>query len=198
MIEEIEEDEFNIDEVETESLEDILDLSGKRFKKEHPVLNWIDSLFKNKSIAHYRASYSITHPWVVLKDWGYEIKWAWQRIWRGWDDRVVWSIDYHLDEMLPVWLEQLIKVKQGVPMMMFHDEDMITEGKYRGGIKDEAMKLRSKEYDAILQKIADGFRMHRKLGDLEFKYDSPEEKAAEAQFDEAFDLFHRFYETFWD
>ena len=198
MTEEIEEDEFDISKVETKSLEDMFDLSGERFKREHPILNWIDGLFKGKSLANYRASYTITHPWVILKDWGYEIKYAWQRVFKGYDERVVWSIDYYLDKMLPIWLEQLIKDKQGVPMMMFHDEDMITEGKYRGGIKDDAMELRSKEYDAILQKIADGFRMHRKIDDLEFKYDSPEEKEAQAQFDEAFELFHQFYSTLRD
>ena len=178
--------------------EDLFDLSGERFKKEHPILNWIDSLFKNKSLANYRASYTITHPWVILKDWGYKIKYAWQRVFKGYDERIVWSIDYYLDKMLPIWLEQLIKDKQGVPMMMFKDEDMDTESPNYGAIKNEAIELRSKEYDAILQKIADGFRMHRKIGDLEFKYDSPEEKAAQAQFDEAFELFHKFYGTFWD
>ena len=80
-------------------------------------------------------------------------------------------------------------------MMMFQDGDFEADG-YT--MKEGVMEIRVKEYDAILQKIADGFRMHRKIGDLEFKYKSPEEDAAQAQFDEAFELFHKFYGTFWD
>lgn len=49
------------------------------------------------------------------------IRWAWQRLTRGWDDRVIWSIDYHLAEMMPQWLRVLKVKKQGIPGGMFDD-----------------------------------------------------------------------------
>ncbi len=44
-----------------------------------------------------------------------KIKWAWQRLTRGWDDRVIWAIDIYLARMLPIWLQVLKDDKMGVP-----------------------------------------------------------------------------------
>ncbi len=43
------------------------------------------------------------------------IRWAWQRLTRGWDDRVIWSIDIHLARVIPIWLQALKEDKMGVP-----------------------------------------------------------------------------------
>jgi hypothetical protein len=205
MTDEIEDGEFDISKVKKQSWEEMMEEWDKKWVKKHPIANWVNEvLFKGKSIGGYSPHYALG-SFILFKDAWYEIKWANQRIWRGYDDRVVWSIDYYLDKMIPVWMEQLIKDKDGVPGIMFQDEDMVTDAEialsvsvHQGEIKDEAIELRKKEYNAILQKIADGFRMHRKISDCEFKRGSPAEKAAQAQFHEAFDLFHRFYHTLWD
>jgi hypothetical protein len=180
----------------TELTETSFDKWDKEFKKEHPIQNWIDeTFFRERGIGGYRGSYALTHPWKIAEYMYYECKYALQRIFKNWDDTVIWSIDYYLDKYLPVWLEELIKNKQGCPMMMFQDGDFEEDGHT---IKDGVLEVRQKEYFVILQKIADGFRIHRKIGDLDFGYDTPEEKEAQKQFDEAFELFHKFYETFWD
>lgn len=44
------------------------------------------------------------------------LRWAWQRVYRGWDDRVIWNLDWYLAKMLPIWLRQLKAQKHGVPM----------------------------------------------------------------------------------
>src|SRR5271157_4693879 len=36
-----------------------------------------------------------------------EVRFAWQRVFRGWDDRAVWSIDYWLDAKMPDMLRRL-------------------------------------------------------------------------------------------
>jgi hypothetical protein len=194
-MEEIEEDEFDINKVEKRSWEETMEEWDKKWAKKHPIANWINEvLFRGKSIGRYSPHYALG-SFILLKDALYEIKWSLQRLFRGYDDQVIFSIDYYLDDMLPIWLEELMKCKQGCPMMMFQDGDFEEDG-YT--MKDGVMDVRVKEYDAILQKIADGFRMHRKIDDLEFKFGSPEEKAAQLQFDEAFDLFHKFYSSLWD
>jgi len=185
-------------EVYEELTEDTFEKWDREWKKEHPIRNWVDkTLFRGHRIGDYSASYALLNPWKLVEDCGREIKWAWQRVFRGWDDRISWSIDYYLDENLPLWLERLIKYKQGVPSDMFKDEDYV-EGSPNYELKPEAMEIRSKEFDDILQKIADGFRIHRKLMDLDFDYQSPEWLDAEKQFSEAFDLFKKHYGSLWD
>lgn len=36
-----------------------------------------------------------------LRDIKLEIKWAWQRVFRGYDDRIYWGFDYHLTKIIP-------------------------------------------------------------------------------------------------
>jgi len=71
-------------------------------------------------ILGYKASYILLRPHMLAREAYLRLKWAWQRVFRGWDDRVIWSIDHHLCEMLPVWLRELKKNKRGVPVS-FHE-----------------------------------------------------------------------------
>jgi len=169
-----------------------------KWGKKHPARHWVnDTLFKGHGLFGYSAYHALTHPHVLLADLSRQIKWAWQRVFRGWDDRVSWSIDCYLDDYLPLWIERLIKYKKGIPVSMFKDEDYV-EGSPNYEIKDESLAIRKKEFDAILQKIADGFRLHKKIIDLEFEYDTPEDKEAREKFNTAFDLFKEHYESLWD
>ena len=49
--------------------------------------NWFNKHFK--PYASYNAYYILTHPQQILKEWQCQIKWGWQRLFRGWDDRVI-------------------------------------------------------------------------------------------------------------
>src|SRR5579871_6411506 len=57
-----------------------------------------------------------------------EVKFAYQRVVRGWDDRAVWSIDYWLDDKMPAMLRKLKEDKHGVPMTMFDGLPLNDEG----------------------------------------------------------------------
>jgi hypothetical protein len=165
--------------------------------KKHPVQRWIDKLFKDKGIAGYRPSYSILHPWKIMDYYIREAKYAWQRAFRGWDDTVIWSIDYYLAEKLPIWLMELKKNKTGVPsMFIIPSDEYIDEG--IPCVSKEGMKRAEKEYDDILDKISVGFLAYKDVSDCKFDYNSPEEKAANKQFEDAFDLFKKYFGTFWD
>ena len=67
----------------------------------------------------YANHYYFTHPWVWLGDVLDNVRWAWQRVFKGYDERVAWSIDWHLVEVMPLWLDELIdgvKKMGGTPM----------------------------------------------------------------------------------
>lgn len=64
----------------------------------------------------------LTHPWLWVGDLFRNIKWAWQRVYRGWDDRVPWSIDWHLCQFMPDWLRVLRDSKIGFPIEMYDDD----------------------------------------------------------------------------
>jgi hypothetical protein len=176
--------------------EETFDKWKEEWRIKHPVLHFLDRLFKHKSIADYRASYSITHPWVIARYIWNHIRYAWQRVFYGWDERVIWSIDLHLAGMIPLWMRQLKTDKHGVPTMCFKEND------YKGvednyDLKEGVFERAGKEYDDILEKIAVGFESY--LAREEYKYETDEERdQLTKKFEDGFDLFKEYYGTFWD
>jgi len=65
----------------------------------------------------YSKRYYLLHPWWAVHDFIiYECRWAWQRIFRGWDDRVAWDITSYLLANMPAWLRQLKEHQHGIPI----------------------------------------------------------------------------------
>jgi len=192
-----EDEPFDFDK-EKKSWVERFELWDLEWKKKHPIQNWIDeTFFKNHGLADYRGSYALTHPWVIVEYGFRQLKYGWQRLFNGYDERIPWSIDYYLDRMLPLWIERLKETKQGVPMCMFKDEDFIPDSP-NSEMVEGALEKREAEFDAILQQIADGFRMHTRILDYEFEYGSDEEREARQIFNTAFYLFMKHYESLWD
>lgn len=151
--------------------------------------NWI-----NKTIPHngtsYNTYYVLLHPREILLEWKRQIKYAWQRVFRGWDDRVVWSIDYHLSEMLPQWLEKLRDNKQGTPMEMFDGLPYEDEENYT--YSEESWSVARQRWDTILDEMILGFQIYAK--DNWFTEDSDDKK----KFDRAMELFVKYFQSLWD
>lgn len=91
-----------------------------------------------------RIKYKIWHP----------IKWAWQRLYRGWDDRVIWSIMDYLARMLPVWLERLREETHGVPGSLCPEGRDVEEA--------------SIVWDGILDKMIVGFVAAKQILESDF------------------------------
>ncbi len=92
-----------------------------------------------------------------------EVKYAYQRVARGWDDRAVWSIDYWLDGIMPDMLRQLKKDKHGTPMSMFPTEpEYIAED---GNATEEAHAIAIARWDAVMDKMIAGFEASRRAKD---------------------------------
>ena len=156
------------------------------------ILKWIDS-WNGGSLLGYRPTHTLSHPWKGVAEIWRQIKWAMQRVFRKFDDRVVWSIDQHLSEMIPQWMRQLKNVRHGVPNMMFQEGDCLKDG----NVSNKALEKRGKEYDIILEKIAKGFDNYIKMQDR-YDFESDEYKKLQKEFDEGFDLFRQYWGTFWD
>jgi hypothetical protein len=98
----------------------------------------------------------------VFRDVKNEIKWAYQRVFRGWDDRVIWSIDWYLAEYLPVWLEELKNSKHGCPMIMVPEGDDSTE------YTDDDWNIVKENWNKTIDIMIDGFRAAKEIMDGEF------------------------------
>lgn len=155
---------------------------------------WVDDkLFKGESLFGYSPFYIIIRPWKLIEEIYYVVKWGFQRMFRGWDDRVIWSIAWHLAENMPKWLAKLKKYKHGVPMVCYRDEDY---NKETGAFTEGAGERAEKCYNDILDKISLGFQAYITLDTT--LYDSPEYKKLLKQKKEGLALFIKYFDDLWD
>jgi hypothetical protein len=101
--------------------------------------------------------------------------WAWQRVYRGWDDSAIWSIDSYLVEMLPEMIDKLRDAKKGYPGSMLTDDLKHLSG----SDLDEAC---FNKWVNILNQIANGFRAAEKILD-----------GGGPAWDEYFNEYHKLY-----
>lgn len=151
------------------------------------LAKWIDGLFP-KGIAGYRPTYSLLHPWKIVEYVSYEVKYAWQRVFKGYDERIHWSIDQWLAEIMVEVLPIFKGIKNGVPFDMF-PPDMEMEHS-----TDEDFENAKIKFDLIIDKMARAFEIHLKeLVDTYFPTD--EEKKEK---DEGMALFIKHLGSLWD
>ena len=130
----------------------------------------------------YARWYYLTHPWEWVEDLLHNLRWAWQRVYRGWDDRVVWSIDGHLATMMPIWLQRLKETNHGVPCLFTNDNDYA-----------EGERLWNEKLDAMIS----GFEAARKIVYTEFD-SAIEEERLENEFARGMDVFTKYFFYLWD
>jgi len=144
------------------------------------------------------CKYIIFHPITNLRELGYHIKWAYQRLFRGWDDRVAMGISWHLCQNMPAWIARMKQYGNSYPMDTTYEE-----------------------WHEILDNIADGFRAGNRLLEDDFPvwhklYDSgwdgedipnpdefwkqwkKERNEAKDEFDEGMKLFVAWFFNLWD
>jgi hypothetical protein len=174
--------------MENKSIVEQMEEGDSEWEKEHPISNWIDKQFPNESLCGYRASYTLTHPWIFIKEGTSQIRWAWQRVFVGYDERVIWSIDLYLAKMIPLWLKELKDGKHGCPMICFRDCELSSVD----GTSEKSQKRARKEYENILANIIEGFEAYEKSNG-DFFFDKKKEKL----FKNAMSLFVEYFGTFW-
>lgn len=145
--------------------------------------DWFDNLFPSSGLCDYRPIYTVTHPQVIVKYIYYEIKYAYQRVFRGWDDRVVWSISTHLNENMPLWLEEL-KQSKGTPCFFYSNVENASK---------EEDELARNKWLFELDKMILGFVSAKKMENT--WTENPE---LEKNFKEGMESFTKYYFNLWD
>lgn len=156
--------------------------------------NWFNNLFP-KGFASYNSYYILTHPWEILDEWFRQIEWAWQRVFRGWDDTAVWSIDWYLSKQIPQLIRRLKETQHGTPNSMWEGMTPIDENFNYSKEDDE---IAYKKWADILDGIAEGFEASLKIQEECLWANDPEYAELDAKFERGFDLFRKYYHNLWD
>ncbi len=161
-------------------------LNGRMFS----LREWFDNLFPSSGFSGYSPFYAFTHPHKIVEFCFDEIKYAWQRVFRGWDDRVIWSVDIYLTEKVPLWLKELQDCKVGVPIRFFENPEKIE-------YSNEEHKIARDNWNKELQVMIDGFSASKKIHDLEWNTKEEEEELY-ITFEKGMQSFTKNYFSLWD
>lgn len=133
----------------------------------------------------YRWRYFYKNIYDIIKYSPHTIKYIFQRIFYGYAECDVWSIDYHLSNIIPNMIRDLRHHHHGHPM----------------DLKDE-------KWNEILIEIENAFRLDQVIDDLRvwsyYKKHFGKDVAFEKQEffrkkrDEGFQLFIKYYNNLWD
>lgn len=156
----------------------------EKWENEHPVLSFPGKI---------KDFFLYTIP-GRFSDTKYEIRWAWQRVVRGFDDSMVWNHHSYHSEQTAKILRQLAEHKVGCPGELY-------DGKKKN---DECHKWRD-----ILVQMAEGFEAATAIDNMEFytenkkgEYDSKasekKRKVLENKFDKGMSLYVKYYFNLWD
>lgn len=111
-----------------------------------------------------------------------QIKWAWQRVFRGYDDRWHWDLHYELSRVIAENLRWLQKNNHGCPNEFF---DMTAKD-------NECHK-----WSEILGKMAQGFEAIRKINE-DMLFEGDEYEKLMEQYNKGMELFVKYYRCLWD
>jgi hypothetical protein len=145
--------------------------------------------------------YTPFHIYKWITDIPREIKWAYQRVTRGWSDRDVWSMDYHLSNILVGMLRRLKETKHGVPLDFCGDWGEKTSTHFLP--MEESIKL----WDACLDEMIEGFEARGEMDELTYPTScGKEEKKVwehnmallSARKERALALFAKHFDSLWD
>jgi hypothetical protein len=110
----------------------------------------------------------------TIKDKWYQVKWAWQRVFRGYDDRFCFEFCGMFPDLIIGVCDSMIQYGMGHPS-----------------------KLKSmKQWHSILNKIKKGFIEYQKIDEM--LLDQKQLKKAQKELDKSLDLFKEFYGNLWD
>lgn len=116
-----------------------------------------------------------------IQDGIYHVKWAWQRVFRGYDDRAEWGLcSYITDIALPV-LRYLKEEKNGIPFIEY--------------MQKKSFKSQEKEWKKIISKMIRAFELLKEEDDGTMYYLDVKKYNKEIQ--EGLALFAKYYQSLW-
>lgn len=189
-------DDFDTSKVEEITIEELFEKWDEEAKKKN-LRNLLDKVFPH-GIADYRAYYALTHPWKIVDYCVRQVKYAWQRVFRGWDDTAVWSIDSYLAKQIPELIRKLKKDQHGYPACILPED--YEPGATRPEEEEEAIEKEAIEkWNNILDSIAEGFEAYVKYDG--FKWNDGNTKEYEEdkkKFETAFQFLIKYFSSLWD
>jgi len=116
----------------------------------------------------------------IIKQIFNEIKWAWQRVFRGYDDRWHWSLCDSLAKVVSENLEWLIENQSGCP------DNLCDKSK----VGEECHKWKQ-----ILKEIKQGFDAFIEMGEY---YNADEYEVLRKQYNKGMKLFAKYFGGLWN
>jgi len=152
-----------------EELEKEIEDYNKKWKHNHPFLHAFDQMWYNcfgedSYIAGWAPHQIFENPLGIMKDIGYEIKWAYQRVVNGVDERASWGVCYWLSETMPIVLGNVRGSKYGIPLTFFSETSPNnTDGNY----SEIETKMAGEKYDEVIADIKWGFEEMQRLENVQ-------------------------------
>ena len=149
----------------------------------------MNRLFSNNPI------YSIPR---FFRDAEFEIRMAWQRVWKGYDDSWGWGLHSALSDVVPKALEQMIEYGNGAPSQFKDIKDWhVVLRKIQRGF-EAANDLDDKKYMVKVKLKKPKKDMFGEMTDIGYKLDKKLESKLHREFDVGMKLLHKYYFNLWD
>lgn len=133
--------------------------------KKQNFYTWFDKIMNDKFGVSRIFSWSphqiFENPVGIIRDIGYEIKWAYQRVKYGVDERASWGVGYWLMDIMPKILKRIKGSEYGVPLSFFEDDAL--DGSEP---KESDIEIASQKYDDAIKDILWGFEEMKRLEEV--------------------------------
>lgn len=127
----------------------------------------------------------------IIRDAVYSIKYALQRLFRGYDDRAWWNMDGYLASIIAKLSKELRKKGHGAPTTIY--TELGFDASKTGSYSEEEQLLAEEKWDKILLDIEEGFQQYLEINNYMLYPDADLEK-----FNKAFDLLRKYFSNLWD
>ena len=152
-------------------------------KKQHQIASDIIKKANDLKIPWWEEHilWNLEGLWNNIRSIFNEIRWAHQRVFRGYSDRDLWSLDWCLSKTLSSALRKLRDICYGYPTS--------PDGKY--GFNNAT------GWNKTLTKMAKGFDAAMKISELKYKNPKGHKKLMK-EFNDGMELFKKYYFSLWD
>lgn len=151
------------------------------------MLGLLEDKFPDE-ICGYRIWYTMKHPKVIVFYYADRIKWVYQRVRYGYDDRAKWDIAHYITTVSINLISDLNKNKTGVPISLLDEEEYDSEY----GYSPKQIANIKQRWDDILTDILQGFKSATMISEYEYSNDE-EYYELERSFNKGFGLFHKYF-----
>lgn len=127
----------------------------------------------------------------IIRDAVYSVKYALQRLFRGYDDRAWWNMDGYLATIIAKLSKELKEKGHGAPTIIY--TELGFDASENGSYSEEEQLLAEEKWGKILLDIEEGFQQYLEVNNCVLHPD-----ADLGKFNKAFDLLRKYFSNLWD